>query len=88
MDTSTAAVIADLRSATSAAFALLERLAKTAAEGDEWTRLPAGKNRCPVSNWSRSTILRKIDAGEVRGKHRGASRFYSLADVRRLLQSP
>ena len=85
MNSETATVIADLRSATSAAFALLERLTQATASGDEWTRLPSAKGRCPVSNWSRSTILRRIEAGEVRDKTRGSSRFYSLADVRKLI---
>ncbi len=78
-------VIAGLRSATRAALDLLEALGEARADDDEWTRLPAAKGRCPVSNWSRSTILRRVAAGEVRAKARGGSRFYSLADVRKLL---
>ena len=81
-------VIGDLRRATDAAFLLAERLAKAEAAGDEWTRMPSPKARCAVSGWSRSTIERRIAAGEVRGKVVGVSKFYSAADVRRILNEP
>lgn len=66
------------------------------ADDDDWRRLPTGKpdSRCPISNWSRSGILRKAITGQqapvpgsIRTKHIGKARFYSGADVRRLLNT-
>lgn len=56
-----------------------------AADPDEWARLPATDRRCPVSGWSRSTLIRRGKAGTIRTKSVDGSAFYSLADVRRLL---
>jgi hypothetical protein len=60
-------------------------LAAGPADDDGWTRLPRPKDRCKVSGWSRSTILRHIAAGKVRSKSIRSSRFYSAADVKALL---
>jgi hypothetical protein len=47
----------------------------------EWTRMP--KTRCPLSNWSPSTLRRKVPVKKV-----GGTTFYSLAAVRKLLNEP
>ena len=63
-------------------------LAMAGRPGDpEWTRMPSAISRCPVSRWSRSTILRHADAGRVRTRKSGGSRFYSAADIRAILSS-
>lgn len=66
---------------TKAADALLaDAQARAAiADPDEWTRMP--KTRCPLSDWSPSTLRRK-----VRTKKVGGTAFYSMADVRALLR--
>jgi hypothetical protein len=78
-----------LASATRAALRLAreESSRHQAARGeeDEWTRLPAADRRCPVSGWSRSTLLRRIQAGRVRRRTVGGTVFYSAADVRHLI---
>ena len=78
-----------LERASAAAFALARALLVSAeaarTHDDEWTRLPAPTARCPVSKWSRSTILRYIAAGTIRTKRTRGGRFYPLADVRALL---
>lgn len=56
-----------------------------AADPDEWHRLPAGRDRCPVSRWSRSTLHRRIRSKDIRGKTVDGSSYYSLSDVRRLI---
>lgn len=84
------AIIDALEKATAAAFAFLRRQSGSAGDDDEWTRLPRAANsrkgdpgtRCPVSGWSRSTIVRNAN---IRKKSVKGSRFYSLADVRKLL---
>ena len=53
-------------------------------DDDEWTRAPRAKERCPVSQWSRGTIHRRSQSGEIRSKSVGGCRYYSLADVRRI----
>lgn len=58
-----------------------------AADPDEWTRLPNGIRRCPVSGWSRSTLIRRCNGGEVRRKTVGGATFYAAGDVRRLISS-
>jgi glycogen debranching enzyme len=79
-------ILADLRRATAAAFALAEALAQAQGDAEAWTRLPSAKGgRCPVSGWSRSTILRAIADGTVRTKSVGSARYYSAADVRALI---
>lgn len=47
----------------------------------EWTRMPA--KRCPVSNWSASTLRRKVPIQKV-----GGTTFYSLAAVKSLINKP
>jgi len=78
-------VLAELRRATDAAFKLAENLVLSRGDADEWTRLPSRNARCPVSGFSRSKIVRMIQAGAVRGKSVGASRFYSAGDIRNLI---
>lgn len=80
------AIIRDLERATAAAFALARQLAAARADGDEWTRFPSPKGRCPISGFSRSKIDRLTSAGTIRRKSVGTSAFYSGADVRRILQ--
>lgn len=66
-----------------------------AADDDEWTRMPAGKRRCHVSGWSRSTIIRRIKESNpasapdriVRGKTVKGTSYYSAADVRRYVNA-
>jgi hypothetical protein len=65
-----------------------------AADDDGWTRMPTGRNRCPVSGWSRSTLIRRIQESDpgnaplrvIRSKSVKGSAYYSAADVRRYLQ--
>lgn len=81
--------IATLAAGINAIHARLDRMERALAAGtaddDGWTRLPAPKARCPVSGWSRSTILRQIDRGAVRSKSVSGCRYYAAADVRRIL---
>ena len=56
-----------------------------AADDDGWHRLPAPGDRCPVSRWSRSTVLRAIERGDVRSKSVQGARYYALADIRKIL---
>jgi hypothetical protein len=87
--------IVELKSAASAAVALAKASVKETeaklSDGDEWKRLPKSPNRCPVSNWGRTTLLRRATESKdpvrdmVRMKHVGKTRFYSMADVRRIL---
>ncbi len=51
-------------------------------DDDDWLRMPPSKQRCPVSRWSRSTLNRHIEAGNVRRKRIGRMTYYSGADVR------
>ena len=88
----TLAVIAQLEraaeenaKATRAAFALIRSQIASQADDDEWTRLPGTKNRCTVSNYSRTHVNRLIEAGTVRRKKVGTSTFYSAADMRRYI---
>jgi hypothetical protein len=62
--------------------------AAKAADPDEWTRLPAGTRRCPVSGWSRSTIIRRANEGHIRRKTVDGCTFYAAADVRRHISAP
>ena len=86
-----AEILTDLENATAAAFTLARAMMVNAeaarADDDEWTRIPAPKAKCPVSRWSRSTILRQIAAGKIRSKHTRGGRFYPLKIVRLLLRS-
>lgn len=61
------------------------QLEDTKARGeddDDWRRLPTPTQRCPLSRWSRTTLNRRIDAGDVRRKRIGRMTYYSGADVR------
>ena len=84
-----AEILSALELATAAAFAFARASLVTAssagADDDEWTRIPAPKGKCPVSRWSRSTILRLIDDKKIRSKRTRGGRFYALSDVRALL---
>ena len=90
MTTEETEVLQALEKATHAAFALLRRKAGHDRDDDDWTRLPRPANtrkgdpgtRCPVSGWSRTTISSN---DRIRKKSVGGSRFYALADVRRIL---
>src|SRR5688572_537259 len=79
-------VIWELRRATIAAFDLVAELTAARADGDEWTRMPRPKERCPVSQFSRSKVERLIAQDFVRAKTVAGGRYYSLADVRKLLK--
>jgi len=89
--TSAAEILVALEAATAAAFAFARATMVAAnvrtTEDEDWARLPSGKGRCPVSRWSRSTILRHIDASHIRGKRLRGARFYSLQDVRNYLHA-
>lgn len=73
---------AQLAKATAAAAELL-RVSRTA--DDEWLRLPPASDRCPISGFSRSHIVRLTKAGTIRKKSVGAAAFYSGADLREYL---
>ena len=62
--------------------------AAKSADPDEWTRLPNGTRRCPVSGWSRSTLIRREKTGSIRFKSVQGSTFYAAADVRRIISAP
>jgi hypothetical protein len=79
------AVLDQLEAATKAGLALARELAAARREGDEWLRMPAAKGRCQISHMSRSSLNRQIIAGKVRAKSVRGLKFYSGADVRRLL---
>lgn len=80
-------LLQELRRVTNATFSLIDKLNEARGQDEEWKRFPRAKTRCGVSGWSRSTLLRHIDSGNVRSKHIGTSRFYSATDVRRLLET-
>ena len=84
------AAIRATQKATEAVLALARTQAAQAeakaADDDEWTRMPTGKNRCKVSGWSRSTLIRRIHEKAIRGKSVLGSAYYSAADVRRYLK--
>lgn len=61
--------------------------AAKSADPDEWTRLPNGTRRCPVSGWSRSTLIRRANAGDIRRKSVRGTTFYAAADVRRIIST-
>lgn len=88
-DITAAEILTNLENATAAAFALaratMTNAATMTADDDEWTRLPAPKGKCPVSKWSRSTILRYIAEEKIRSKRTRGGRFYALRDMRQLL---
>ena len=80
-----------LHAAAKAVLRIARSQERTAAakstDPDEWTRLPASPRRCPVSGWSRSTLIRRCNGGEVRRKTVGGATFYAAADVRRLISA-
>jgi hypothetical protein len=78
-------VLDELARATNAALTLARALAAAQGDEDGWARMPAPPARCTVSGWSRATLQRRITEGKVRAKLVNGSRFYSQADVRRLL---
>lgn len=84
-----AEILQKLEEATAAAFAFARASLVTAevarTDDDEWTRIPAPKAKCPVSKWSRSTILRYVAEKKIRSKRTRGGRFYALKDVRELL---
>lgn len=57
------------------------------ADDDGWTRLPRPKGRCPVSGWSRSTVLVRIKLGQVRSKVVAGARYYAAKDVLQLINA-
>ena len=73
--------------------ARFDRLARAVEHGatarheddDGWTRLPRPKDRCPVSGWSRSTVVKRITEGRVRAKSIGGARYYAAKDILTLL---
>jgi hypothetical protein len=75
-------VLAELRDMRRA---MEQSAAARVADDDGWTRLPRPLGRCPVSGWSRSTILNKIRAGGVRTKIVGGARYYATKDVSNLI---
>jgi hypothetical protein len=79
-------IILELDRATRAAFSLLHELTASRSEGDEWTRLPRPKLRCPVSHFSRSKVNSLIAADKIRAKTVSGGRYYSLADMRNLIR--
>jgi hypothetical protein len=85
-----ATILSALEEATAAAFAFarasLVSVETARTDDDEWTRIPAPKGKCPVSKWSRSTVLRYIDDGKIRTRRTRGGRFYAMADVRALLR--
>ncbi len=58
-----------------------------AEDDDGWTRLPRPSGRCPVSGWSRSTVMKRITEGLVRAKSIGGARYYAAKDIQQLLKS-
>jgi hypothetical protein len=78
-------VLSDLERATKAAFALLEELTAARSDGDDWTRLPRPGARCSVSHFSRSKVNALIAEDKIRAKTVAGGRYYSLADIRRML---
>jgi hypothetical protein len=86
MTTEAMAVLDRLEAATAAAIALARQLAAVHSADDEWLRMPAkNSGRCPISRWSRSKLYKLAEAGQVRTKSVAGARFYSAADVRKLL---
>lgn len=92
---SAAEAIAKLQAATEAVheasravFALAKAQAleteRKAGDNDDWKRLVT-KERCPVSGFSRSKIWSECAKGTIRSKMVSGTRYYSLADVRRLI---
>lgn len=56
-----------------------------ALDDDDFVRLPSKGARCAVSQWSRTTLWRRIQSGTVLSKTVGGCRFYSLTSVRKIL---
>ena len=85
LDRATVELHAASRAAIQLARATITHTTSRDVEGDDWCRLPTPKTRCPISNWSRSTVCRHITAGSVRAKSVRGSRYYALKDVRELI---
>jgi len=79
-------VIFELRRASTAAFDLLSEMMAAKSDGDDWTRMPRPKERCPVTSFSRSKIEYLIAQKKIRAKTSHGGRYYSLADCRALLR--
>lgn len=83
-------ILNELERSATATFALARALLVTAdasrADDEDWARIPAPKAKCPVSRWSRSTILRHIEDKHILGKRVRNARFYSLRSVREFLR--
>jgi hypothetical protein len=69
------------------ALAVGENRAAVSADDDDWRRLRKHPERCPISGWSRSTLCRHAVAGSVRTRTVRGIRYYSGADVRRLIST-
>lgn len=54
-------------------------------DDDDWLRMPSPKARCPLSGWSRTSLVRRIEAGDVRKKKISGMAYYAGADVRAYL---
>ena len=78
-------MIAELRRASNAAFDLAHQAIEARGDHDDWRRMPTGKNRCPLSGWSRSTLYRLSRDGRLRTKQVHSSTYYAGADIRRLI---
>jgi hypothetical protein len=64
---------------------VLRDCAARAADDDNWLRLPSTAARCPISGWSRSSLNRRIAAGDVRKKKIQSMAYYSGTDVRKYI---
>lgn len=62
----------------------------SAADDDEWMRMPVSPRRCPISGWSRSTIESnaKKHPKRLRTKLVDGGRYYAGRDVREWLSNP
>ena len=85
MDRQALDLILAARDAAKAALLMATQLLDARGDHDEWRRMPAGVERCPISGWSRSTLYREAKAGRLRTKQINSCAFYSAADVRRLI---
>lgn len=85
LDRATEELHAASRAAIQLARATISHTTARSADGDDWCRLPSPKTRCPISDWSRSTLCRHISAGTIRAKSIKGCRYYALKDVREYL---
>lgn len=63
----------------------IRNAAARSADDDDWIRLPQPGKRCPITNWSRSTVIRRIEAKDIRSRTTGKMRYYSGTDVRKYI---